>query len=199
MIDFWNQRYSETDFAYGEEPNVFFAKELSKLPAGALLLPAEGEGRNAVFAANSGWSVTAFDSSSAAKSKAETLGKENEVSFRYDVLDIRTAEFPANKFDAVGLIYVHLPPQDRKALHTKIADWLTPGGTVILEAFNTSQLDNESGGPQNSEMLYTPEILREDFADFDIVYNYECTTILAEGKYHQGKADVVRFLATKKS
>ena len=47
----WNDRYSANEFAYGEQPNNYLKEQLEKLPVGTILFPAEGEGRNAVFAA----------------------------------------------------------------------------------------------------------------------------------------------------
>lgn len=69
----WNERYSTDEFAYGEEPNAYFKEQLDKLNAGAILFPAEGEGRNAVFAATRGWRVAAFDISTEGKKKALRL------------------------------------------------------------------------------------------------------------------------------
>ena len=51
MKEFWNARYAEDDFAYGCEPNVFLKEKISKIGKGKILFSAEGEGRNAVFAA----------------------------------------------------------------------------------------------------------------------------------------------------
>jgi hypothetical protein len=56
MQDIWNTRYGAAEFAYSETPNEFFKAEIEKLPKGKLLLPAEGEGRNGVFAATLGFS-----------------------------------------------------------------------------------------------------------------------------------------------
>ena len=61
MKTFWDARYSSKEFVYGKEPNDFFASELNKLNPGKMLLPGEGEGRNAAYAASQGWSVDAFD------------------------------------------------------------------------------------------------------------------------------------------
>ena len=54
---FWNERYAVTDYIYGKAPNEFFVEQLSTLTPGRILLPAEGEGRNAVYAAKQGWDV----------------------------------------------------------------------------------------------------------------------------------------------
>ena len=61
MKEFWDSRYKSEDYAYGKEPNVFFADQIGNIPPGKLLLPCEGEGRNAVFAAALGWEVDAVD------------------------------------------------------------------------------------------------------------------------------------------
>ncbi len=50
----WDDRYSKEEFAYGEEPNNYLAEQLIKLNDGSILFPAEGEGRNAIFAARLG-------------------------------------------------------------------------------------------------------------------------------------------------
>ena len=52
MKEIWDKRYSTAVYAYGEEPNAFFKEKLdSQNLEGSILLPAEGEGRNAVYAA----------------------------------------------------------------------------------------------------------------------------------------------------
>ena len=75
----WNDRYSNEEFAYGENPNNYLKEQLEKLPAGNILFPAEGEGRNAVFAAKLGWAVSAFDISDKGKKKALQLAAKNNV------------------------------------------------------------------------------------------------------------------------
>jgi hypothetical protein len=59
MNNFWDERYADEEYVYGTTPNQYFKQELEKLTPGKILLPGEGEGRNAVFAATQGWKVTA--------------------------------------------------------------------------------------------------------------------------------------------
>ncbi|GAB2536933.1 hypothetical protein [Rufibacter soli] len=73
MQDFWNNRYHRHKSVYGAKPNEFFKAQLAGLKPGALLLAAEGEGRNAVYAAHQGWKVSAFDFSTTGKAKALQL------------------------------------------------------------------------------------------------------------------------------
>ena len=199
MSQFWNDRYAQKEYVYGTNANIFFADELSKLNAGKILLPCEGEGRNAVFAAMHGWAVEAFDNSEEVRKKALQLGHQNNVTINYQIADAMTVEYPAESFDVVALIYAHFPTEIRKAIHQKISNWLKPNGVVLLEAFNPVQLNNDSGGPIDVTMLYTEKILSEDFAELNLEYLLSHRIYLNEGKFHKGVADVVRLIGRKKS
>lgn len=197
MENFWDKRYSNTEFAYGTRPNLFFAEQLGKLEVGKIILPCEGEGRNAVYAAKRGWKVEAFDFSEQGFKKANALAIENKVSIDYRISDTFAAEYPQESFDAVALIFAHLPSPARKRLHEKCISWLKPGGVLILEAFNTLQIQNTSGGPKEPPMLYSEEMLEEDFKGLKVRLLTSIKTILSEGEFHQGAADVVRFVGIK--
>ncbi|WP_296620416.1 bifunctional 2-polyprenyl-6-hydroxyphenol methylase/3-demethylubiquinol 3-O-methyltransferase UbiG [Marivirga sp.] len=198
MIEFWNERYAKDEFIYGTEPNEFLREQLENLPKGKIILPCDGEGRNAVFAAKLGWEVNAFDFSSSAKEKAKALAKQESVSLNYEVADIHEKDFKENSVDVVALIYAHFPEKLRKIAHQKAVKWLKPGGRLILEAFNPNQLDNNTGGPKSIDMLYTESMLRDDFQDLKIEKLESLDTNLSEGDFHKGKADVIRLIAVKK-
>lgn len=197
MKEFWNQRYGATEYAYGTEPNVFFKSQLDSLQAGKLLMPAEGEGRNAVYAATLGWETTAFDSSISGREKAMKLASEKGVNIAYRIEDAREVSFPEASFDAIGLIYVHLPPDFRQLLHQRILSWLKPGGHIILEGFGKDQLQFQSGGPRDINMLFSKAMLEEDFAALKNLHIEEASIDLEEGLYHVGKAAVVRLVGEK--
>lgn len=197
MKEFWDQRYSQEEFIYGTAPNEFLKQELNKLPKGTILLPCEGEGRNAVYAAQQGWTVNAFDFSNSGKEKADRLAKVNKVNINYKVADIAEKDYPENSANVVALIYSHFPPELRKTAHAKAITWLKPGGLLLLEAFNTRQINNNSGGPKKVELLYTEEMLRRDFESLEIEQLESLETILEEGGFHKGKADVIRLIAKK--
>jgi 2-polyprenyl-3-methyl-5-hydroxy-6-metoxy-1,4-benzoquinol methylase len=195
---FWNERYSEQEFVYGTEPNTFLKEQLATLMAGKILFPCEGEGRNAVFAAQQGWQVNAFDQSEEGFKKAQQLARQNNVEVHYQIADALAVEYPKESFDVIALIYAHFPSTIRQEVHQKMVSWLKPGGCIILEAFNPTQLKNSSGGPKDITMLLTMEILEENFKGLTIeALAYE-TIILQEGKFHQGEAEVVRFVGRKK-
>ncbi len=197
MSEFWNQRYSEKDYVYGEEPNEFFKEQIQKLDPGTLILPCEGEGRNAVFAASRGWKILAFDSSESGRVKAMQLAKKKEQSIDYRVADAQEISYPDESADVVAFIFAHFPPDLRRKIYHEAIRWLKPGGRIILESFNPLQLNNATGGPKDISMLCTEEILKEDFEGLAIQLIQSLKVHLKEGKYHHGLADVVRFVGLK--
>ena len=197
MNSFWNERYGGKDFVYGETPNVYFAEMLSTLSPGTIILPCDGEGRNAVHAAKQGWEVMAFDLSEAGKAKANHLALKYGVDIDFQIKDAALALYPNESADVVAIIYTHLPPIVRTKLNRSVIKWLKPGGKVILETFCPEQLKNSSGGPKDIDMLNTKEILSEDFKALRIDYLEYEHIVLNEGKFHEGPADVIRMIATK--
>jgi len=113
MKEFWNERFAQKIYTYGKAPNVFFANQINKLQKGTLLLPAEGEGRNAVYAAIKGWNVTAFDYSEEGRKKALSLSREYDVEIDYQIQ--HADEFSdSEKYDAIALIYAHFEAKNAK-------------------------------------------------------------------------------------
>tara|TARA_B110000483_G_C18197198_1_gene543550 strand:+ start:3005 stop:3601 length:597 start_codon:yes stop_codon:yes gene_type:complete len=198
MIDFWNKRYNEDGFAYGTNPNAFFKEQIDKLKVGNLLLPLEGEGRNAVYAASKGWKVDAVDQSEIGHDKTRKFAKENNVPLKYFLQNIEDFKAPSEYYDAIGLIYAHLPPITREDLHKSIVKTLKLKGIVMLEAFSKKQVNYPSGGPKTEEMLFSVDELKRDFSRLKILSINEKLITLDEGKYHQGKAMVVRLVAQKR-
>ena len=191
----WNKRYAQEEYVYGKEPNEFFSREIIKHKAGKILLPAEGEGRNAVFAAKLGWEVYAFDSSSEALKKAEKLASENKVVVHYQLSSFEEVEYPNDFFDLIGLFFVHT--LTRAENHKKLIDFLKPNGVVILEGFSKKQIHNNTGGSRKVEMLFSEEELQNDFAELSELKIQEEELHLDEGKHHQGNSNVIRLIGQK--
>lgn len=194
----WNERYSSEEYIYGTEANEFFREQIDSMEAGRILLPGEGEGRNAVYAASKGWIVDALDFSEAAMKKALRLAESNSVKINYFVSDLSEFKYPENYYDAVGLMFVHLPVEIRNSIHNRLIAALKQGGTIIMEAFNKKQIKNTSGGPKDINLLYDETDILESFKDLEIILLESTITELSEGNYHKGKADVIRFIGRKK-
>ncbi len=195
MQNKWNERYAGEKYFYGKEPNDFFREQVSKLTPGKILLPAEGEGRNAVFAAKKGWAVTAFDSSSMAKIKAEKLAQENNVKINYITVSFDDVTFPIDFFDCIALTYVH--SANRRSNHKKLLTFLKPKGVIILEAFSKEQLKYNSGGPKDINRLFSEDELRTDFASLSNIKIISLEKDISEGSHHLGKASILRLIGIK--
>jgi len=196
--NFWNKRYAEPEYAYGKEPNEHFKHVIDGLKPGKILLPGEGEGRNAVYAAIKGWKVTAIDLSNEGRNKALKLAAENNVDIEYTVSTFDEYNFTENEYDAIALIFVHFKQENRERIHRTITRALKNGGVLLIEAFSKSQINNNSGGPKDILSLYSIEDLRQDFQNFAIESLTENQIQLSEGIHHKGTADVIRLKAIKK-
>jgi SAM-dependent methyltransferase len=193
----WDSRYSAEEYIYGKEPNSYYRSVLDTLEPGHILLPGEGEGRNAVYAAKRGWRVTAFDISIEARRKAEALAKSEGVEISYLTGSFEEISLQAGSFDCIALIYVHMYHADREAYTNKLSGALKHGGTLLMEAFSKRQIENNSGGPKDISMLFSAEEVRKEFSTLGIIELSEQEIILNEGTFHIGKADVIRLRALK--
>jgi hypothetical protein len=204
MKNMWDDRYGKTEFAYGEQPNNFLKEQLIKIPVGTILFPAEGEGRNAVYAATLDWTVDAFDQSIEGEKKALKLAEKHHVSINYMAGEFRSLTYTENQFDALALIYAHFPADKKSSYHKILTTYLRPGGIVIFEAFSKRHLDynriNEKvGGPKDLETLFSIEEIKSDFENFEIIELEEKEIQLNEGLFHNGLGMVIRFVGRKKS
>ena len=200
--DFWNVRYSGEEYIYGKEVNQYLAEKISKLSKGKILLPADGEGRNSIYAAKLGWETYAFDMSDEGKIKAEKLALENKVNINYKVSYAQEVEYEKDYFDLLVLVYAHFPADIKFTCNKKFADCVKIDGHIIFEAFSKKQLDYQqeynSGGPNDVNMLYSTEEIKENFPNFEIIELKEEEINLKEGRFHDGLGSVIRFFGKRK-
>jgi SAM-dependent methyltransferase len=194
----WNSRYSSEEYIYGTEPNAYLKAFLDNHEPGRILFPAEGEGRNAVYAATLGWQVDAFDQSEAAKQKAMKLADLKGVEINYYLSSLELWLPEDDSYDCIALIFVHLEPEMRKEVHKKVIKALKPGGCIVFEAFTKKQMPRTSGGPKNLDLLYDASEIQSDFSSLAIIELTENQVVLEEGTLHKGLADVVDFTAAKR-
>ena len=196
-VDFWNQRYSAEDYVYGVEPNVFLVEQASHIPAGRVLCLAEGEGRNAVYLAGLGYEVTAVDMSEAGLAKARRLAAIKGVTITTQLADLESYEIEAGAWQGVVSIFAHVPPLLRRRLYSAAVNGLRPGGVVIVEAYTPRQLQYQSGGPRQADLLVSLAMLREEFRGLIEIVGREVERQVVEGKYHSGLGAVVQYAARK--
>lgn len=202
MKDFWDDRYRAPHYVYGVEPNIFFKQQLQQLKPGRILMAAEGEGRNGVYAATRGWQVDAFDQSIEGRNKALLLAQQHNVTINYQVGEFSSFRFEPESFDALALIYAHFSADTKSAYHRSLIQLLKPGGVVIFEAFSKNHLSYQEqfpqvGGPKDIGMLFSTEEVQSDFSGFDVNYLAEEVVHLEEGPNHSGTGSVIRFVGRR--
>lgn len=199
-MSFWDRRYDVADYVYGTDPNAFLASQRHRLhPGMKALAVADGEGRNGVWLAALGLDVLAVDGSPVAIEKARRLAAARGVALRFEVANLLDWAWPSAAYDVLVAIFIHFMPPDRARMHAAMAQALKPGGLLIMECFTPGQLEYGTGGPPVREMLYTGEMLREDFRGMDILGLEETVTELREGLFHRGPAAVARLVLQKKA
>ena len=197
MKNQWDERYASLEYIYGTEPNNFLKEQLSILKPGKILFPAEGEGRNAVYAASLGWETDAFDLSTEGQKKAIQLAGQKGVAINFYIQSLADWNPEPDQYDCIALIFLHLPEGLRQQVHKAAIKALKPGGVIILEAFTINQLPRTSGGPKSAEMLFTRQQINSDFDGLTFLRLSESLSLLNEGILHQGMADLIQFIAYK--
>ncbi len=194
--EFWNQKFSRDGFLYGLKPNSFIASKIKSFPANSkVLCLGEGEGRNAIFLAKKGFEVTAIDASDIGLSKLEQRAKEEGLNIKTICIDLN--EWQAEeKYDVIVASYLHMYEKDRDRLFDNIDDSLKENAVFVGEFFSQNQLNYNSGGPKDKELLYKVEDFKAHYT-FSEAEVKEQITILDEGKGHQGEASVIRVVLQK--
>ncbi|MFY2861606.1 class I SAM-dependent methyltransferase [Mycobacterium sp. THU-M104] len=162
----WDSRYGEADLLWGIEPNRFVAAELAEASPGRALDVGCGEGRNAIWLAGRGWHVVGVDFSERGLARAAQLASRAGVADRVDFqrADVVNEALPAGSFDAVIVAYLQLAEGPRRSALRNAATAVAPGGTLLVVAHDTTNLTEGVGGPQDAEVLFSPDDVVADLA-----------------------------------
>jgi SAM-dependent methyltransferase len=201
-MSIWDERYSESVFAYGKDPNDFLVANIGALPRGRALCLAEGEGRNAVFLAGHGFSVHAIDQSEVGLSKARAFAAENGVKITTETADLGVIAIEPSAWDCIVSVFAHVPSAIRKRLHSQVVHALAPNGVFILEAYTRRQLEiGGTGGPKADQidLFMSLASLREELSGLDFLHAIEIERDVNEGRFHAGNAAVVQVIARKRA
>ena len=168
----WDERYSGTEFEWSTRPNQFVAAELAAMPPGRALDLAAGEGRNTVWLAERGWRVTAVDFSRVGLEKGRKLSAArgvDEAQVEWIVADLRDYEPERDFYDLVLIAYLQVIAEVRATVLARAATALVPGGTVFVVGHDLTNLTEGTGGPQDPDVLYTPEAIRAELPGLRVV------------------------------
>ncbi len=165
----WDRRYEAKPWLWRTEPNVFLVSEVGDMTPGRALDVACGEGRNAVWLAERGWQVDAVDFSEVAIERARALAAERGVDVDFDVADVTTWQPPPLTYDLVIVLYLHLPPEQRRRAIGRARDAVAPGGTLLVVGHDLENLERGWGGPPDPEVHYTPDEIAFEVEPLEIV------------------------------
>lgn len=198
--DFWDARYAAAGgHLFGEAPNAFLATQAARLKPGLTALAvADGDGRNGVWLAQQGLSVTTTDISPKAVDKARALAARRGVTLDARVADLLDWAWPEAAFDVVVAIFIQFaPPPARDLIFRRMAAALRPGGLLILQGYRPEQLAYGTGGPGQIDNLYTEVLLRSAFADLEILHLASHDSDLDEGAAHRGRSALIDLVARR--
>ena len=197
--EFWDARYATDDYIFGTAPNVFLASQAALIrPGMRALAVADGEGRNGVWLAEQGASVHAIDVSPLALAKAKRLAAERGVALETEQADLLDWTWPEAAYDLVAAIFIQFaPPPERDRIIDGIRRTLRPGGVLILQGYTPKQLEFGTGGPPSAANMYTPELLRQWFGDWEIMHLAEHESLISEGSHHHGMSALIDLVARK--
>lgn len=174
----WDDRYAGSELVWSAEPNRFVEAETASLAPGRALDVAAGEGRNAIWLAQQGWTVSAVDFSQVGLEKGEHAAQALGVGGRVEWIcaDVRAWSPPASAYDLVVVAYLHLVAEDLAKVVTRAAAGLRPGGRLVGVGHDLVNLRGGVGGPQDPAVLWTPGELRSLLTNSGLAVD-TCSTV----------------------
>jgi SAM-dependent methyltransferase len=159
--DFWNERYASAPAIWSGRPNPQLITEASRLAPGRALDVGAGEGADAIWLAEHGWTVTAVDISSVALARAaehaRAAGDGVAPRIAFEERDFTSWAPVAGAFDLVSAQFVHVPPDRRDALNSALAAAVAPGGVLLIVGHHPLDLETGLRRPSRADLLFTAE------------------------------------------
>lgn len=150
----WDERYRGAELVWTATPNQFVVEEVEGLSPGTAVDLACGEGRNAVWLAEQGWSATGVDFSAEGLAKGARLAGSRGVEVSWELASVDEWTAPVGGVDLVVMCYLQLPRPARDAALAKAAAAVAPGGTLLVVAHDRDNLVRGFGGPPSADVLY---------------------------------------------
>lgn len=163
----WDERYAEAERLWSAGPNRFLPDLVHGLPTGRALDLACGEGRNAIWLAQNGWSIVGVDFSVTAVERAWDAARMFECDCEFYVANLLDWD-PPGQYSLVAEFYLHLPKPDLREIRRRLAQSLVPGGRLIVVGHDVTNLNDGHGGPQDPELLHTVDSVSADLAGLEI-------------------------------
>lgn len=194
----WDTRYDTPEYLFGTRASVFLTAHAGLVPAGArTLCVAEGEGRNAVWLASQGCAVTGFDASSVGLEKARALAQRAKVDLTLHHASVEDWDWSRTYGLVVAIFIQFAPPALRARIFDGLRQAVAPGGRLLLHGYTPQQVVYGTGGPRDPDHLYTEDMLRDAFGDWQILRLAAYEADLDEGHGHAGRSALIDLIADK--
>jgi tellurite methyltransferase len=176
----WEHMYRTGERGSEDQPTRLLLESVGGLTPGNAIDLACGTGRNALFLAELGWTITAVDGSKTAIEKLKQRAAERGLKVKAEVCDLTSPGFtlPDQTFDLVVIAYYL-----QRDLFAKVRPALHSGG-IVLAIVHTPE-----PGEKPSYKRAAPGELQEFFADWDVLYYYEGAS--RDPAHHRPVAEIV--------
>lgn len=200
-MNHWDEKFKEEEYIYGVKPNEWIRTIFNEQGNSKIALLAEGEGRNAVYLAGLGNQVTTYDYSREGIEKTKRLAASEGVNVDTNLQDITVEKaLPLNTYDISINVFGHVPKEGKLNMFSNMVGCVKPGGLIVFELYSKKQLEFQTGGPKNIDMLYEVDEIKEYLKDssVEVIKLEEIITTRNEGKMHNGKSAVIQGKLKKK-
>jgi SAM-dependent methyltransferase len=144
-------------------PSTVLVEAIESVKPGRALDIAMGQGRNALFLAQRGWTVTGFDISNEGLNAARANAKKAGVSLTAQRSSIEDFDYGTAQWDLIALIYVPNIAHEGAAM-ARLERALKPGGLLVIESFAS---DRQSANRRPVDI--DPAVLKASLTGFDII------------------------------
>ena len=183
---FWDRALASPTPTFNAEPNAFLVRTTKGIRPGTALDYGMGQGRNAIYLAQQGWTVTGFDPAEKAVAVAQEQAHKLGVKLSTQVVGDEQFDFGKNQWDLILISYVGF-----RQRMPQIVEGLKPGGLMVIEAFHRDSLKN---GPIGGGVVFDTNELLKLFDRFRVL-QYEDADDKSD--FGTGTNRVVRLLAQK--
>ncbi|MCD9199007.1 SAM-dependent methyltransferase [Aeromicrobium wangtongii] len=181
--DYWDDRYASEDRIWSGQPNPQLVDRIAAMAPGRALDVGCGEGADAIWLAQQGWTVTALDVSQVALDRAARHAADAGVAdaITWHRVDLSAWAGEPGAYDLVSAQFMYLPPPALPTLYRQLGDGVAPGGTLLLVGHHP--IDERPGDHDFPDIRWTPEEAVE-WLDADDWTSIETATVRRQG--HSG-------------
>jgi len=165
--DWWplmfDRIYASDRPSFSQHPSAVLVEAVETVTPGRALDVAMGQGRNSLFLAQRGWTVTGFDVSSEGLNAARANAQEAGVKLDAQRSTIEAFAYGEAQWDLIALIYAPNIAHEG-AMMTRLARALAPRGLLVVESFASDR-----GAPQRRPVDIDPAVLKASLGSFELL------------------------------